>query len=240
MCLPGVQPDCWGMIELPSGRATLFVPHLGPEYAIWMGKIKSRDYFRDYYGVDECLFVNDLKSAVSGAVGGGGAIYILSGTNTDSGLNIANVLPTAEGLPDGVSGRPIHPSRTRLQPTLTRSNLAVDSTTLYNIAANCRAIKSPDEVEVMRYAAWVSSRAHASVMADTKPGMMEARTTARPRAPLHAWYHAGMPHSRLSPPRGLHTTRTPLPAPTASQYQLEALFLFHCAFHGGCRHQAYT
>lgn len=24
------------------------------------------------------------------------------------------------------------------------------------------------------------------------------------------------------------------------EYQLEALFLFHCAFHGGCRHNAYT
>jgi len=100
---------------------------------------------------------------------------VLAGTNSDSGLDISSVLPTSEGVPEGA---------------------IVDAASLYNIAAECRVCKSAEEVEVMRYAAWVSSRAHASVMHDCRPGMME--------------------------------------------YQLEALFLFHCAFHGGCRHQAYT
>ena len=166
------EPGCWGLIELPSGRTTLFIPKLEPEYAIWMGKIETPDSFRRRYGVDACCFVEELKNAVAAI---SGPIYVLSGTNTDSGLNLAEELPTDEALPDGVS---------------------LDTSTLYNIAAECRVHKSADEVEVMRYVAWVSSCAHASVMRDTKPGMFE--------------------------------------------YQLEALFLFHCAFHGGCRLSAYT
>lgn len=169
------EPDCWAMIELPSGRSTLFIPKLAPEYAIWMGEIKAPSWFEQHYGVDAVLFVNELQAAVGGAVGSATPIYVLSGTNSDSGLDLATVLPITEGVPAGA---------------------IVDSRSLYTVAAECRVRKSTEEVEVMRYAAWVSSCAHASVMREARAGMLE--------------------------------------------YQLEALFLFHCAFHGGCRHQAYT
>ena len=169
------EPDCWGLIELPTGRATLFIPRLAPEYAIWMGEIKRPSYFEGHYGVDAVHFVDELRQVVAAAAGSAGPIHVMAGKNTDSGLDLGAVLPTAEGVPEGIP---------------------VDSSSLYNLAAECRVVKSAAEIEVMRYAAWVSSCAHASVMRDTKPGMFE--------------------------------------------YQLEALFLFHCAFHGGCRHQAYT
>ena len=153
------EPDCWAIIELPSGRSTLFIPRLAPEYAIWMGEIKKPAYFKEYYGVDAVLFVDELKATVGAAAAGAtpGPILVLAGTNSDSGLDISSVLPTSEGVPEGA---------------------IVDAASLYNIAAECRVCKSAEEVEVMRYAAWVSSRAHASVMHDCRPGMMEYQLEA--------------------------------------------------------------
>ena len=189
------EPDCYGMIELPSGRATLFVPRLAPEYAVWMGAIKPPGQFKARYRVDACDYTDRvaevLASTVLGSGGEGGSsgggdghgkIYVLAGENTDSGLDIAKVLPVSSVADGGVI-----PSE-----CVTR----VDRAALYEIAAECRVVKSADEIDLMRYVAWVASCAHASVMRDARPGMME--------------------------------------------YQLEALFLFHCAFHGGCRHAAYT
>ena len=158
------EPNCWGIIELPTGRATLLIPRLAPEYAVWMGKLLT-EQFRTRYHVDACSFTDDLTPTLESAINtSAGPVHIMSGVNSDSDLNIAEVLPVHDSIPPG---------------------MIVDSTALYAIAAECRVLKSADEIDIMRYVAWVSSAAHASVMADTRPGMME--------------------------------------------YQLEALFLFHCA-----------
>ena len=37
------EPGWFGTVALPSGKATLFAPELGPEYAVWMGKIATRE-----------------------------------------------------------------------------------------------------------------------------------------------------------------------------------------------------
>lgn len=159
------EPDCWGLIELPSGRATLLVPRLAPAYAVWMGKLHPPETFRRRYHVDACCFTDEIKATVETALASSpGPVHVLDGINSDSNLNIADVLSTAEALPPAAT---------------------VDRTALYTIAAECRVVKSADEIDLMRYVAWVSSAAHANVMADTRPGMME--------------------------------------------YQLEALFVFHCA-----------
>ena len=171
------EPNCWGLIELPGGRSTLFVPRLGPEYAVWMGAITPPASFRQQYGVDECRYVDELGAAVEAAASSG-PVHVLAGRNSDSGLDLSRELPiTSEHVPAAVLPR-------------------LDSSALYDVAAECRVRKCADEIELMRYVSWVSSIAHASVMREAKPGMLE--------------------------------------------YQLEALFLFHCAYHGGCRHAAYT
>ena len=46
------EPDCLGVIEMPTGRATLFVPKLPPEYATWMGAIHPPEHFTAKHGVD--------------------------------------------------------------------------------------------------------------------------------------------------------------------------------------------
>lgn len=168
------EPDWWGMIELPSGRTTLFMPRLGPEYAVWMGEIKTPNAFRQKYRVDAVRFVDELRATVTEAAGPN-SIHTLRGTNSDSGVDLATVLPPTEGLPEGRS------------PC---------EDVLYETLAECRVCKSELELRLMQYVSWVTSMAHVEVMRDCKVGMLE--------------------------------------------YQLEARFLFHAAYHGGCRHAAYT
>ena len=170
------EPDCWALIELPSGRTTLLIPRLAPAYAVWMGAILPPEHFRKQYHVDACGFTDEVSATLSAALAASpGPVRVLDGSNSDSDLNLATILPTAEAIPAGAT---------------------VDAESLYDVAAECRVCKSADEIDLMRYVSWVSSCAHASVMADVKSGMME--------------------------------------------YQLEALFLFHCAYYGGCRLSAYT
>ena len=173
------EPDCWGFIELATGKATLLVPRLDPSYAVWMGAIKSCAHFRNRYFVDACVYTDELTSALAEALGRSpGPVHVLSGTNSDSGANLFEklpVLPTGFKLPEGAK---------------------LERDVLYEVAAECRVAKSDDEVDLMRYVSWVSSMAHASVMRESHKCTYE--------------------------------------------YQLEALFLFHCAYHGGCRHNAYT
>ena len=34
------EEDCFGAVNLQTGRSYLFVPHLPESYTVWMGKIK--------------------------------------------------------------------------------------------------------------------------------------------------------------------------------------------------------
>jgi Xaa-Pro dipeptidase len=33
------EPECWGAIDVSSKKAYLFVPELGIEWVVWMGKV---------------------------------------------------------------------------------------------------------------------------------------------------------------------------------------------------------
>lgn len=55
----------------------------------------------------------------------------------------------------------------------------VDNATLYNIVSLARVIKSPDEIEVMRYCAYVASNAHAEVMRYAKTCSFEYELEAK-------------------------------------------------------------
>jgi len=176
------EPDCWATIELPSGRATLFVPRLPAEYAIWMGEVKSAEAFRDAYRLEAAAYTDQLQARVAEALRAcaeeaarPAAVYTLSGTNSDSGADLASVLPTAEGVPPGAT---------------------VEADKVYEVLADCRTTKSEGELDLLRYVSWITSMAHVEVMRECKPGLME--------------------------------------------YQLEAKFLHHIYYYGGCRLAAYT
>jgi len=54
------EPDCFGAIEVNSGKSYLFVPQLPDSYAIWMGKLHTLQDFKDRYGVDQVNYVSQV------------------------------------------------------------------------------------------------------------------------------------------------------------------------------------
>jgi Xaa-Pro dipeptidase len=55
------EPGCYGLVDINSGKSTLFVPHLPEEYSIWMGKLLTLDDFQKKYEVDECFYVDEVS-----------------------------------------------------------------------------------------------------------------------------------------------------------------------------------
>uniref|UniRef100_A0A3B4XX49 Xaa-Pro dipeptidase n=1 Tax=Seriola lalandi dorsalis TaxID=1841481 RepID=A0A3B4XX49_SERLL len=65
------EPDCYGAIDVDSGKSILFVPKLPESYATWMGEIFPREHFKVKYAVDEVKYTCDVSQS--------------RGQNTDSG-----------------------------------------------------------------------------------------------------------------------------------------------------------
>ncbi|XP_067636716.1 xaa-Pro dipeptidase [Eurosta solidaginis] len=141
------EPGCYGVLDVGNGKSTLFVPRLPEEYATWMGKLYTLEEFKRMYEVDETRYVDELNVFFEGAQPS--LILTLSGVNTDSGL--ISKPARFEGI----------------------EKFVVDCDLLHPVIAECRVIKSPEEIEVLRYVAKVSSDAHIRVMQFMRPGRYE-------------------------------------------------------------------
>ncbi|XP_061392352.1 xaa-Pro dipeptidase [Musca vetustissima] len=141
------EPDCYGVLNVDSGESILFVPRLPEEYATWMGRLLSLDEFKSMYEVDRVLYVDELPTFFEKA--SPKLILTLSGLNTDSGLRSKPA--TFEGI----------------------EKYVVNCDLLHPVVAECRVIKTPEEIEVLRYVAKVSSDAHIKVMQFMRPGRSE-------------------------------------------------------------------
>uniref|UniRef100_A0A665VNX2 Xaa-Pro dipeptidase n=1 Tax=Echeneis naucrates TaxID=173247 RepID=A0A665VNX2_ECHNA len=69
------EADCYGAIDVDSGKSILFVPKLPESYATWMGEIFSKEHFKAKYAVDEVQYACDVSQSVK----------LCRGQNTDSG-----------------------------------------------------------------------------------------------------------------------------------------------------------
>uniref|UniRef100_A0A7S1EU27 Peptidase M24 domain-containing protein n=1 Tax=Timspurckia oligopyrenoides TaxID=708627 RepID=A0A7S1EU27_9RHOD len=133
-----------------------------------MGKIKTCDQFQMYYEVDGVQYADEMDLFFSDAVksnlnADSKPLLVLSGHNSDSGMrhvppNVADVLPKTFQLIDKDKG--------------------IDSSILYETMSRLRMYKTDLELQVMRYASLISSRAHVAVMQACKPGMMEYQLEA--------------------------------------------------------------
>uniref|UniRef100_A0A8C7USB1 Xaa-Pro dipeptidase n=1 Tax=Oncorhynchus mykiss TaxID=8022 RepID=A0A8C7USB1_ONCMY len=77
------EADCYGAIDVDTGKSILFVPKLPESYATWMGEIHPREYFKEKYAVDEVQYTCDIADVFSKMKLG--ALLTLRGQNTDSG-----------------------------------------------------------------------------------------------------------------------------------------------------------
>lgn len=144
----------FGAISLSSGKSILFIPRLPESYKIWCGALHPPSYFRDLYDVDEVLFVEEIFSWLKNALeseGKGSYLHLLDGVNSDSDLNAKQTTFTnIEEFTDKICTKD-----------------------LFNALSTSRVTKSNDELNLMKYCAFVASNAHVEVMRSTLAGMME-------------------------------------------------------------------
>ncbi|XP_015584879.1 xaa-Pro dipeptidase isoform X2 [Cephus cinctus] len=161
-CFGVEEPGCYGCIDITSGTSILFFPRLPAEYAVWQGKLHSLEDFKKRYAVDETYYTDQIAQVLSDKQAA--LLLTLYGRNTDSG-NTAR-----EAVFDGIG------------------QFQVDNNLLFPEIAECRVIKSSQEIEVLRYVVKISSEAHKAVMRAVKPGLMEYQGES---AFLHYAYSVG-------------------------------------------------
>ncbi|GAX85630.1 hypothetical protein CEUSTIGMA_g13045.t1 [Chlamydomonas eustigma] len=158
----GVSEDSWyGALNMQTGKSTLFMPRLPDSYAVWMGPLKSPEYYLGRYGVDEVLYVDEMSKWLETAVGKhqGLPIHVLSGTNTDSGMEFVSPKLPVEATE--------------------AATLEMEKDTLFNAITESRVRKTPEEIAIIRYANQVGSKAHVELMRTCKPGDMEYHLESR-------------------------------------------------------------
>uniref|UniRef100_U5EJJ7 Xaa-Pro dipeptidase n=1 Tax=Corethrella appendiculata TaxID=1370023 RepID=U5EJJ7_9DIPT len=146
------EPGCFGLVDISTGNSLLFVPRLPADYAVWMGPLLTLDDFKKKYETHFVYYVDELDTIISQK--SPSIILTMSGPNTDSGL------VTKPAYFKGIE------------------KYVVDSDILFPVIAECRVIKSPAEIEILRYVAKISSDAHKRVMKIMRPGLYEYQAEA--------------------------------------------------------------
>jgi len=141
------EPDCYGALDVSTGKSYLFVPRLPASYVIFMGEIHSLEWFQTRYSVDQVNYTDEIDSIFSKC--SPSVVYVNHGLNTDSG---------AYAIPANFSGI---------------EKYRVDNGALYRAIVDCRVIKTEREIEILRYVNNASSDAHVEVMRRATPGMAE-------------------------------------------------------------------
>ncbi|GAM18077.1 hypothetical protein SAMD00019534_012520 [Acytostelium subglobosum LB1] len=144
------MPDCYGTIELDNAAnptSTLFIPQLPAEYATWLGQIHSKEYYKKIFLVDHVEFVGDMAAYLKNKHCK--TIYTVEGFNHDSHNTT----------------KPMHFSGI--------NEFTVNNSMAFPHVVECRVIKTPKELEVLRYAVESSCHAHMQVMKKIRPGQRE-------------------------------------------------------------------
>ncbi|KAM7059477.1 xaa-Pro dipeptidase isoform 1-T1 [Molossus nigricans] len=141
------EPSCYGVIDVDTGKSTLFVPRLPASHATWMGKIHSKEHFREKYAVDVVQYADEIARVLASQ--SPSVLLTLRGVNTDSGSVCREA--SFEGI----------------------SKFNVNNTILHPEIVECRVFKTDMELEVLRYTNRISSEAHREVMKAVKVGMKE-------------------------------------------------------------------
>lgn len=189
--LTGVkEPDCMVVVDCCTcndtiPKTTLLVPRLPPSYATIMGKIRSLEEWKELYQVDAVQYTDQVDQVLLEA------LDLRKGTKQDEVVTVTsngtsngyhrNGLSNNNGSSDTskklllMKGRNSDSGNMYEPPTIDNKAIAsrVDTDTLFPILAECRVTKSPAELHLLRQVTEITSFAHAYVMRNMKPGMME-------------------------------------------------------------------
>ncbi|KAK9826336.1 hypothetical protein WJX74_010185 [Apatococcus lobatus] len=141
------EEDYFGAIDLRTEQTILFMPKLPEAYAVWMGHIHGPQHMKERYAVDDVFYTEEMPNKLAEL--DPPSLHVLHGINSDSG------------------------SETQAASFKGIGRFQVDKDNLFNILAECRVRKTPEELEVMKYANAVGSAAHVKVLQQCHPGMME-------------------------------------------------------------------
>jgi Xaa-Pro dipeptidase len=144
------EPGCFGVIEVATGKSTLFVPKYPPEYGIWMGPIRTLESFKQEYLTDDVKFMEDIRETlVKMEPPRGPEVLTTRGLNGDTGRRAKEAnFPGLEAF-------------------------RINNGVAYDAICELRAIKTKRELDVLRHVCELSCRAHSHVMKEIKPGMFE-------------------------------------------------------------------
>ncbi|GBF92263.1 Xaa-Pro dipeptidase-like [Raphidocelis subcapitata] len=145
-----MEEGFWGAVDTRDGKATLFMPRLPESYGVWMGELHGPDYYKAKYAVDAVAYVDEMAATLKAA--SPPCLHVLSGTNTDSGTAVAPP-PAFEGQEE--------------------AGFEFEAGALFPAITEARVHKSKAEVEVLRYANKLASRAHVAMMEIARPGKYE-------------------------------------------------------------------
>ena len=152
----GVQePGCSAVIDIENQKTYLFFPKLDDIYKLWM-KVPSQKEIEELYPDFEHKFLEELEQWVQEF--NPSKVYINKGVNSDSGLT--TTIPQFKWLDD----------------------LTVDDSTMHDILAECRVVKSQLEVKMLELANDITSESHIWTMQQCKPGVRESYLASKFKA----------------------------------------------------------
>ncbi|XP_011731247.2 xaa-Pro dipeptidase-like [Macaca nemestrina] len=128
------EPGCYGVIDADTGKSALFVPRLPASHATWMGKIHSKEHFKEKYAVDDVQNADEIASVLTSQKPS--VLLTLHGVNTDSSSVCREA--SFEGI----------------------SKFKVSNTILHPEIVECQVFKTDMELEVLLYTNKISSEAH--------------------------------------------------------------------------------
>ncbi len=143
------------ILVMDQNRSVIFLRPSNPEMEIWNGYRLGVEKASQTLGCDEAYPVNEFDEKVPDFLKGKRNLYYAMGMNTrrdNKLINITNQLLRRSRAGETGPSRIIHPGE---------------------ILHEMRIIKSPEEIERLRFSANVSAEAHLEAMKSVRPGMYE-------------------------------------------------------------------
>lgn len=182
--------DCYGVLSLPEGEATLFVPTWGVEVETICGPSPEFEKLKKELGVERVMSVGDLKSFVEREMKRMEDDYVIEEEKKESGEE--ETFPPKLFLLKGLNTDSGNFASPAAFDGISQFADVRDEDSLFPVLVECRVHKSPAEIDLLRYTNWISSMAHVEVMRSTKPGMMEYQLESLFQH--HTYTHGGCRH----------------------------------------------